>query len=171
MLNTVNRDISWHFSETWFFLHRTFFESELYHFFHILQYILCIIQRPDDFSKAQPFWIDLGYEPTYVYKLVCNSIHMYINVLNCLDYEAELGCSHLFQSEPHCSPLSMTGERAWFQHESSWCLHSRSLIKQKWLVLCKVLFTVVRLPLIVSHLSETIISYISVNTRRRHKTT
>ena len=40
---------------------------ELYQFLHILQYILCILQHPVDFSKPRPFWIDLAYETTHVY--------------------------------------------------------------------------------------------------------
>ena len=44
---------------------------ELYQFLHILQYILCILQHPVDFSKPGPFWIDLAHETTHAYKFSC----------------------------------------------------------------------------------------------------
>ena len=62
--------------------------SELYQFLHILQYILGIIQHPDDFSKARPFWIDLEHETTHVYKFSCLDEHLNLNVPNSLDYHA-----------------------------------------------------------------------------------
>ena len=59
--------------------------SELYQFLPKLQYILCILQHPVDFSKARPFWIDLEYETTHVYKFSCLGPHLTLKVLNSLD--------------------------------------------------------------------------------------
>ena len=42
--------------------------SELYHFFAYFTVYLCILQHPDNFSKARPFRIDLEYETTYIQK-------------------------------------------------------------------------------------------------------
>ena len=92
MLNTVNHDTLWHFSEIrfkkkillfnrgyrvhkclliQFFNGKSQLASELYQFLHILQYILSFFQLSVDFSKARPFWIDSEYETTRVYKLSC----------------------------------------------------------------------------------------------------
>ena len=59
---------------------------ELYQFVHILRYILCIIEHPDDFSKPRPFWIDLEHENTHVYKFSCLDPNLNLNVPNSLDY-------------------------------------------------------------------------------------
>ena len=54
---------------------------ELYQFLHILQYILCILQHPVDFSKPRPFRIDLAHETTHVYKFSCLVPKMYARSL------------------------------------------------------------------------------------------